>query len=646
MEEFDRLKHRIRSLENEKADLKLRLDAADIDGVDDVDASENLHRVLKLLAHASSELAELSNDSVVLTTDDLRTAAESIPDQNPLVRFALSGNAKLTIVPTLSGENDYSSIEALRSELLASQGPIQKLEERYATNPNVPQVSLFGPLMSKYAEELSKPLEDINYTVLYARGSRIYGARRRAAQQIVSGEWPELDAEENEAIDAICDLHGPLIMASAVGRKLIEDAHQYEVPPDVYERDQKTIDEFGQILANETDLLEPEAAEVYRELTAKIDEDPQPTRRRGLGIAATGSALTVIVGGAVWYSAGGVAATVAVPAAAIGAAGLLGGFVWEAIKTMPRFKRASNATGRLLEDAIDKAEWHSDEKEKALLSSMAELTERKGTIFWQVASLRPEFGWAKKFLNATDQIEPTINDSEPAQSVENAQRIAVPKGTVFEAFRALELIADQPSDFDYSSGFLQDNIPNNTRQDLSNLGILGSTRGRFLDRVQFFGSASIKEVLLYAVSKTSWFSFAASYLESNGIRTPSKSFGKALSEEFDLGWAKSSEKRNGQNVKKWVVVLSPMFSDLKKDHPDYFIAQTIKSESIGKGAIPIFTVEFAEEIEFQKLMGNSYIKTLSHYGTSPPSYTNWKSKNPDKMIAALKAARQRKDGLR
>ncbi|WP_073146341.1 helix-turn-helix domain-containing protein [Litoreibacter ascidiaceicola] len=324
--------------------------------------------------------------------------AQSIPDQNPLVRFGVSENAKLSLIPTLVDENDYDTIEALRSELLAANGPIEHLKERYAQNPNVPQAGLFGRLTSKYDDELSKDPKDINYTVLYARGSRFYAARRRASQQIASGEWPELDADENEAIDAICDLHGPMIMASAAGRKLVEDAHQYEVPPDVYEEDQKTIEEFSQVIAAETELVEPETAEAYRELTAKTEGDPQPARSRGLGIAATGSALTVIVGGAAWYSAGGVLATFIVPATALGAAGLVGGFFWEAIKTMPRFKKATSAVGDQFEKALDQADKHAATKESALLKGMADLVERNLPLFEKVTELRPEFSWAKQFL--------------------------------------------------------------------------------------------------------------------------------------------------------------------------------------------------------------------------------------------------------
>lgn len=360
---------------------------------------EKIQAVLGVQAVASVTTRTPSDKA----TEELKEVAESIPNQSPLVRFGVSGNAKLNLVPTLADENDYDTIEAFRSELLAAEGPIDHLKERYASNPNVPQAYLFAPLTSKYDDELSKDPREINYAVLYARGARFYAARRRAGEQVASGEWPELDAKESEAIDAICDLHGPLIMASAVGRKVVEDAHQYEAPPEVYAKDREIIEEFSKVITTEPGLMEPEGAEAYREIATQPESDPQPARTRRLGIAATGSALAVIVGGAAWYGAGGAVATYLVPAAALGTAGLVGGFFWESIKTMPRFKQATSRVGEQFERALDQAEKLADPKEKLLLEKMTALVDKHRPLFEKVANLRPEFGWAKKYITRESQ---------------------------------------------------------------------------------------------------------------------------------------------------------------------------------------------------------------------------------------------------
>lgn len=369
-------------------------------------------KALVEILHANNNQPKVDQEDVQALASgerasNLEAISREVPEQSPLVRFGVSENLKLKLVPTLSDENDYDTIEALRSELLAAEGPIDHLNERYASNPNVPQANLFAPLISKYNSELSKDLREINYAVLYARGARFYAARRRAAEQVASGEWPELDAKESEAIDAICDLQGPLIMASAVGRKVVEDAYQYEAPPDVYAKDRKIIEEFSEIITTEPGLMEPEDAEAFQEIATQLESDLQPARSRRLGIAATGSALAVIVGGAAWYSAGGAVATYLVPAAALGTAGLLGGFFWESIKTMPRFKQATSRVGEQFEMVLDQAEKLADPNEKFLLEKMASLVDKKRALFEKVANLRPEFGWAKKYITNENQNEGT-----------------------------------------------------------------------------------------------------------------------------------------------------------------------------------------------------------------------------------------------
>lgn len=337
----------------------------------------------------------------------LRSVAESIPDQNTLIRFGLSPSNKLTLVPALNEENDYETIEALRGELLANDGPLSKLLERYATNPNLPQASLFRPLTISYEKELSKNPREINYAVLYARGARYYAARRSAELEVNAGEWPELDAEESSAIDAICDLHGPLIMASAVGRRLVSDAHEYETTPEVFRKEQALLEEFGQTIAQEEAIFEPEAAEAVSDFTVSIKDDPQPARTRGIRLMVTGSALVAIVGGVAWLSAGGGAAAVAVPLiAGYGASK----FLWEVAKKTDAFKQSTDELAARYDRATEQASAKVGQQQLVLLKTMQKLVDRKRGLFAQVASIRPEFSWAKKYINVEASPEQALPD--------------------------------------------------------------------------------------------------------------------------------------------------------------------------------------------------------------------------------------------
>lgn len=219
------------------------------------------------------------------------------------------------------------------------------------------------------------------------------------------------------------------------------------------------------------------------------------------------------------------------------------------------------------------------------------------------------------------------------------QRIAAPKGTVFEALRALDRLVELNPERKISADLLKDMVPDNTRKDLSNLGILSSSKGRSIDTVRKFSAASATETLLYAASQTKWFVFVANLLEDQGIRLPSRKVGQALSDEYDLGWADSSCQRHGQNIKKWVVLLYPMFADLTKSHPDYFYIKSVKSEFDGRGANPIFTAELIDEIETLKRAGCSYSEITGYYGVSNAAFANWKGRNKERWLQVKQTAK-------
>jgi hypothetical protein len=225
-------------------------------------------------------------------------------------------------------------------------------------------------------------------------------------------------------------------------------------------------------------------------------------------------------------------------------------------------------------------------------------------------------------------------------SVRTDSKVAAPRGTVFDALDALEKIAKLPAHFDFSTGYLQENIETATRQDLSNLGLLTASSGRTIDTVNPFGS-SASEALLYSCTQTIWFVFAANTVKEHGIRTSSAIIGAAVSDEFDLKWGSASRQRNGQNIKKWVAVLFPLFADLSLQHPDYYYAKSLKAKSLGKGSNLILTEDFLEEIEFQRLQGKTYKAIGDHYGLSQMAITRAKSERPEVIKRAKEQARQR-----
>ena len=320
----------------------------------------------------------------------LGSTARLIPEQSPLVRFRVSEHDKIQLSPALADQNDYDTIEALRHEMLADDGPLRLLKQRFA-QVNVPQADLFGPIVKKYYDELSKVPTEINYATLYARGARFYSARATSARQVQSGDWPGPEPTEAEAIDAICTHHGPLIMASAVGRQIVINAHEYETTPAIHRQEQEIIGELGQLMASEIDIIEPDSAEAIRDLTAPIQDDPQPARSRGLRLLVASSALTVFAGGTAWFVAGGTIAAVSLAVAGVG-----GAFLWEIAKKTDVFKGTSDDIANYIDELTRESQNKKYDKQKILLKRIADFASKQRAIFLRVAGLREEFGWAKR----------------------------------------------------------------------------------------------------------------------------------------------------------------------------------------------------------------------------------------------------------
>ena len=322
--------------------------------------------------------------------------ANRIPDQNDILKFGVSNGSRIKLIPTLNEKNDFDTIEALRSELLSKDGPFDYLSKRYTNKANTPQATLYKPLLDGYTRELSKDPKDINYAILFAKGSRIYSARQKAAKEVEAGEWPDLDIKESSAVDDICSLHGPLIMASSVGRKLVSDAYEFETTPQKHREEEKIIEIFGDALSEQTDIFEPDTIEAIKDITSTISNDTQPARTRGMKIVFAGSALVALVGGAAWYSAGGIAVTVG---SAIG-----GAFVWEVAKKTDRFKSATDNIATRADIVISKAEAHADPYQKKLLELISNFVIRRSDIFNNISNIRPEFSWVKQYLKDKNSI--------------------------------------------------------------------------------------------------------------------------------------------------------------------------------------------------------------------------------------------------
>jgi CspA family cold shock protein len=316
-----------------------------------------------------------------------------IPDQAPLVNFGVNSEGFVDFAIFDISQNDLSIILPMREEIIVC---IDFLAETYRTSSNTPQAGLFQVLLEKYLFEIRKSPEDINFVVLFARGSRLIAAVKAGQREIELGEWPEPSATEAEALSSVCDLHSTLIMASGVGRKLVTDTREYQLTSAKKKEQDKTVAEFGDKLSKSDGILAPEAAEALSDLTHEILNDLHPERSRTLAYLVTGSALSTVVGAVAWLSVGGTSTIAMVPV--VGGAAL-GAFLWEVVKKLDRFKSSTDDIASKVNNLLDKAEVQSADKQENLLNNIKGFFDSNRPLLYRLADLFPEYSWIKKFLD-------------------------------------------------------------------------------------------------------------------------------------------------------------------------------------------------------------------------------------------------------
>lgn len=545
----------------------------------------------------------------------IHKTVDSVPAQDELIQFGISNNGKLELVIPTDQNNDYNSIGVLRDELLAVSGPLDKLTTKFHDNSNIPQANLFAAIIENYRQELAKDIGDINFTILYARGARFYTARTHAQRQVDLGEWPELDADISEAIDTICDLHGPLIMGSFAGSQLVARSHEYEATAEVYRREQNVIADLGNAIASETDLVEDETREKVVELSKPVLEDTHPERSRVLGTILASSSLVVIVGGSALYAVG--AASIGMPIA-LTALGGVTAYSWHVLKKTKTIDEVSNTHAKIFDDTFNQAKNYTGVVEGVIFERLAKFVTQNADLLRRVSELRPEFSWAKKYI-------PNGISIEPKEAIQ--EQLTNKSNSVFVPFTSPVLALEAYKDtFNMGGEF--------SRMDWEN--IIGSNRVladlKKLELVEYPSKGRIKLCQIDVNDKESMFKHAVSRQHSIQIcrdvliNDPSATASDICS-EITLKLGKKYQKestvlREGNALLRWTRWLEPHLID-PSDKRAAMLRATAKAETGARGRAKIKTPENLNTVAEILLSGGTRSDAASKLGTTTAAISNW-----------------------
>ena len=358
------------------------------------------------------ELEDVPENDVSSLTAARNLAAE-FPASDETINVGVSSNNLLTFTPTPIDANDAPMLELFRAQMFAEDGPLVVLRRLYnrvsGRLANTPQADAFRPHLDRYHQELSKPLDEINFAYIYVHGVQIAAAQRHASAQIESGEWEDYSHPEAAAHDALEDYHSQLMMHSSA-RELVAKAHVWQRSDAQLQKDQRLNGEFVAALGaaqGENAVMEPRDIEILAPIVEGIPNDEHRKRTQLLGYCMVGSVATTVVFGSAFALLGLTAAGVASGVAA----GISARVFWKVLDQTKAYKKFTKDAAEGVDQILG-----YEEEVPATMQEQIELLRRTQKSTEENHALLVELAANNPFMVAAEKQLERIGPQKPSKS--------------------------------------------------------------------------------------------------------------------------------------------------------------------------------------------------------------------------------------
>lgn len=279
------------------------------------------------------------------TSKKTRTAAKSYPGSNQLPKLPKQGHGPhFSVQPTgvidfesrtLSRKANLNRERARRLQEEVKLAVVDLLAGLQARSNQFPR--LFG-LAQRYLEQIERPIEKIDFAILYGIGIRLENAIQAADRDILDRISPELEDDDREALDSLLLLHGPFILSSKEARDLLTDAERYLLTEAQISVVRKNADSISKSVNNHRHLYSSDVTEFVSQTVSAIDG---PRAKRATLYSMDTIANLVVV-----------TAELAIASSVLGTTGLAGvTAAWALLRTRPEFQEAFATAEDLFHDA-------------------------------------------------------------------------------------------------------------------------------------------------------------------------------------------------------------------------------------------------------------------------------------------------------
>lgn len=264
------------------------------------------------------------------------TPPAPIPAQGAGPHFALSPDLKIALAPP--GEIDAAGNNMARIGQLLPVVRQAAGDLAGHLNPNAqPEISR---IVGDYRAATAGEPQRIAWGTVFGLGVRLENAAAASRREIADRLRDPLEDAPQEALDSLLALHGPLMLATAEGRELSDDADRFRQTREQQAELRRDAQRIAANLRNSPEIIEAPAARLGEEAAAAIGEGPHPERGTVFGLATLKHAATIFI------PAAALAGFVPVGAAAAGLLGAAvgGGFAWAGYESLKKSRMFSTAT--------------------------------------------------------------------------------------------------------------------------------------------------------------------------------------------------------------------------------------------------------------------------------------------------------------
>lgn len=129
---------------------------------------------------------------------------------------------------------------------------------------------------------------------LYALGVRLGNARAKIEKQIDSKDYPDLAPDVAEALDSVLELHGPVLLSTSEGRRLVDASSDYLRTAADNAALKRAAINYGQAVASSPDLFNEETRDLLPELNEDVAFGTHPERSTQVAMSANRNLLITV----------------------------------------------------------------------------------------------------------------------------------------------------------------------------------------------------------------------------------------------------------------------------------------------------------------------------------------------------------------